>query len=256
MKCPTCVNNGTRSTLEASNMVMPLTVQMGTSWRTFWDEEGRQHSHYSPTTYAFKCSLGHEFFLVDDPPMCCKENDAKAKVDVDDVVAALKKSEKIAFRYADVAVLNDAVDSTLTPPEKTFPIPMLLHCPACGAKHVDAPEFCSFCEEAGACFAGMESFPKTCTAWLNPPHRSHRCQACDHVWRPADVCTTGVDAIRTAGKSDSASVEPASWVPADEGDREREVELIDSGQAQPNEVVWATDAQGRLYRLRLPRLTS
>jgi hypothetical protein len=65
------------------------------------------------------------------------------------------------------------------------PIPMVLHCPACGMKHVDKPQ-----PEKG---------------WTNPPHRSHACQneTCGYVWRPADVATVGVAAIATKGKGDS-----------------------------------------------------
>lgn len=63
------------------------------------------------------------------------------------------------------------------------PIPMVLHCPRCGAQHIDAPE-----PEIG---------------WENPPHRSHSCHGCQTVWRPADVLTTGVAAIETRGKADS-----------------------------------------------------
>lgn len=61
------------------------------------------------------------------------------------------------------------------------PIPMMLHCPACGFQHVDA-------ESDG---------------WKNPPHRSHRCSACGCIWRPADVATVGVDAVATKGLSDN-----------------------------------------------------
>lgn len=69
-------------------------------------------------------------------------------------------------------------------------IPMILHCPACGVQHIDEPD------EA--------------TGWTNPPHRSHLCLSCGHVWRPADVATTGVAAIQTRGKADS----PASPAPS------------------------------------------
>lgn len=65
------------------------------------------------------------------------------------------------------------------------PIDMVLHCPACHAQHVDAEEH-----------TGPES-------WDNPPHRSHLCRACGHVWRPADVPTNGVPSVLTRGKNDS-----------------------------------------------------
>lgn len=63
------------------------------------------------------------------------------------------------------------------------PVPMILFCPRCGAQHIDQPN------------AERQ--------WFNPPHRSHECQKCKCVWRPADICTTGVLAIETAGHVDT-----------------------------------------------------
>ena len=63
----------------------------------------------------------------------------------------------------------------------TDPIPMVLHCPACGAQHIDAPT----------------------PEWDNPPHRSHLCGSCGCIWRPADVATVGVEAATTAGDADN-----------------------------------------------------
>lgn len=64
------------------------------------------------------------------------------------------------------------------------PIQMILHCPACGVQHIDAPD-------------------ERTEAWGNPPHRSHLCHGCGHIWRPADVATEGVAAIQTRGSNDS-----------------------------------------------------
>lgn len=47
-------------------------------------------------------------------------------------------------------------------------VPMRLHCPACGALHVDE------------------------SPWDQQPHHTHACQMCGAVWRPAVVHTTGV----------------------------------------------------------------
>lgn len=58
------------------------------------------------------------------------------------------------------------------------PVDMLLFCPACGFQHVDAAE--------------------PGTDWTNPPHRTHKCKQCKHLWRPADVQTNGVAFIKTA----------------------------------------------------------
>lgn len=62
------------------------------------------------------------------------------------------------------------------------PVDMLLFCPGCGKQHIDGPD--------------------EVKDWTNPPHRSHECQGCGHVWRPADVPTNGVAAIRTRGTRD------------------------------------------------------
>jgi hypothetical protein len=64
----------------------------------------------------------------------------------------------------------------------TAPIDMVLHCPKCGMQHIDTDEF-----------------PE--------PHRSHLCRkevgGCGTIWRPADVATTGVAAVKTVGKNDT-----------------------------------------------------
>lgn len=70
------------------------------------------------------------------------------------------------------------------------PVNMILHCPACGMQHIDAPERDPHDIEQGL-------------LWANPPHRSHLCHGCGHIWRPADVPTNGVAAITTTGKADS-----------------------------------------------------
>ncbi len=48
------------------------------------------------------------------------------------------------------------------------PIPMILHCPDCSARHIDVGEFAS------------------------KAHHTHACQGCGLVWRPAIVPTVGV----------------------------------------------------------------
>lgn len=67
-----------------------------------------------------------------------------------------------------------------------IPIPMILFCPLCGLQHEDAPSL----------------------GWANPPHRSHLCVGCEHVWRPADVPTQGVRTIQTRGDKDSPRIDP------------------------------------------------
>jgi hypothetical protein len=80
-------------------------------------------------------------------------------------------------------------------------IDMVLHCPACGLQHIDAPE-------PGKLISGGSSAGRVRAGWSNPPHRSHLCHGCGHIWRPADVPTNGVQAVRTVGKADSPIVVP------------------------------------------------
>ena len=78
------------------------------------------------------------------------------------------------------------------------PINMLLFCPACHRQHVDAPN--------------------DLMDWHNPPHRSHLCAYCNLVWRPADVCTNGVEATETRGKNDTYSGFPHTSTSTSNGD--------------------------------------
>lgn len=105
------------------------------------------------------------------------------------------KADSAGFKHPAVAVwdfcaMYDVRDALIAGPA---PIDMVLHCPKCHMQHIDAPE---------------ESDPSTWTVekhgnWTNPPHRSHLCRGCGHIWRPADVPTNGVAAIKTKGKDDS-----------------------------------------------------
>jgi hypothetical protein len=93
------------------------------------------------------------------------------------------------------AVVNEWMTTHSVP--DAAPIDMVLHCPACGMQHIDAVEPINADESCGV--------PQT---WLNPPHRSHLCHGCGHIWRPADVATNGVRAIKTQGRKDSPIVSP------------------------------------------------
>lgn len=77
--------------------------------------------------------------------------------------------------------------------ETQRPIDMILNCPACGLQHIDEPEGEG---DDGATIKRVD-------VWTNPPHRSHLCHGCGHIWRPADVPTNGVAEIQTKGKNDS-----------------------------------------------------
>ncbi len=78
------------------------------------------------------------------------------------------------------------------------PIDMVLFCPACGVQHVDEPEQAVL--KYGGSGASVITNPDR---WTNPPHRSHLCASCGHIWRPADVPTNGVASIKTRGEKDS-----------------------------------------------------
>lgn len=84
-------------------------------------------------------------------------------------------------------------------PQPCSPIPMILFCPACGLQHIDEPE-------GTGTFHGPDEAPREIVTWDNPPHRSHLCHECGHIWRPADVATEGVAAISTLGNADSPPV--------------------------------------------------
>lgn len=90
-----------------------------------------------------------------------------------------------------------------------LPIPMVLYCPACGVQHIDQPQ-----PEKG---------------WTNPPHRSHECQACGCIWRPADVATTGVEVIQTHGTADTWLRLPSCAVPAQPSSPDMEAARRDAG---------------------------
>ena len=88
---------------------------------------------------------------------------------------------------------------------------IILFCPECGEQHVDEakPDICERCgvpKEYHALALVPSQYGHVCdnfTAWLNPPHKSHRCHGCNTVWRPADFCTNGVAMIETRGESDT-----------------------------------------------------
>jgi len=118
------------------------------------------------------------------------------------------------FDSIKVDAAHAKVEAFLLAMGEPVPIDMVLHCPACGLQHIDTPEDRTPSpsvpdgvtavfdpeQESGARWSdGIERRP----AWTNPPHRSHLCHGCGHIWRPADVPTNGVQAVKTKGKSDS-----------------------------------------------------
>jgi len=66
-------------------------------------------------------------------------------------------------------------------------VDMILYCPKCNTQHIDAPD-------------------NRTTDWKNPPHKSHLCHGCGHIWRPSDTPTNGV--LATASGKDSDTKPP------------------------------------------------
>lgn len=96
------------------------------------------------------------------------------------------------------------------------PIDMVLHCPKCGTQHIDEDnheELRIEAAELGVDREGERVLERWIEEreWSNPPHRSHLCQnrKCGHIWRPADVPTNGVAAIKTAGTKDDPITSPS-----------------------------------------------
>jgi hypothetical protein len=90
----------------------------------------------------------------------------------------------------------------------TLPIDVILFCPKCLELHIDKakPDVCETCgrlEIEHSSRFRVEQACLTFKAWLNPPHKSHRCGNCNFVWRPADVPTNGVAHAKTKGENDT-----------------------------------------------------
>ena len=84
--------------------------------------------------------------------------------------------------------------------QQAEPVDVVLFCPSCGKQHVDKPEGQFYPgHTANESVAQNNAFG----LWDNPPHRSHLCHVCGCVWRPADVPTNGVEAVKTKGKADT-----------------------------------------------------
>ena len=125
--------------------------------------------------------------------------------------ARMSPDPKVSLKVKDGVVMGVGIDlmrewDTVMPRRPVnamaAPVDMVLHCPVCHMQHIDAPEAFG---EGGEC---------TDAGWANPPHRSHLCHGCGHIWRPADVPTNGVAAVKTKGKNDSPIVAQASGAPA------------------------------------------
>ena len=87
------------------------------------------------------------------------------------------------------------------------PRDMIIFCPACHKQHIDKaePDVCELCGGLWADHQHTTQFSecKDFKAWINPPHKSHRCHFCNAVFRPADFPTNGVAKIETRGENDT-----------------------------------------------------
>jgi hypothetical protein len=89
------------------------------------------------------------------------------------------------------------------------PVDMVLHCPKCHTQHIDAPEEPSkndgvgYTEENGLRMP-IKPAPVVTPMWTNPPHKSHLCHGCGHIWRPSDTPTNGVKATASGKDADTA----------------------------------------------------
>lgn len=99
--------------------------------------------------------------------------------------------------FAIVGRMRTYVDSDRASRAQAAPAPidMVMHCPACGMQHIDASDAKECAWPQCSC---ADQVDRGCIAqdisWTNPPHRSHLCHGCGHIWRPADVPTNGVQA--------------------------------------------------------------
>ena len=98
---------------------------------------------------------------------------------VDGLISDLESAiEQPGTRPAGLQQLRSWSDCVRGSGDASAPIPMVLHCPDCRARHVDAGEFAT------------------------KPHHTHSCQVCGLTWRPAVVATVGVQFL--PGFKDSA----------------------------------------------------
>jgi hypothetical protein len=81
------------------------------------------------------------------------------------------------------------------------PVDMVLYCPKCNTQHIDAPES----------FESWQANPEpTYIGWTNPPHKSHLCAECGHIWRPSDTPTNGVLKLESGKDTDTQPLQNAT----------------------------------------------
>lgn len=90
--------------------------------------------------------------------------------EVGDLFNRLKHGDKEHQEWLLAALKAWSADKPMPPyvPGQKKPMPIRLHCPACGELHIDEGEF------------------------ADKVHHTHACQSCGEVWRPAVEPTVGV----------------------------------------------------------------
>lgn len=102
------------------------------------------------------------------------------------------------------------------------PVSMVLNCPRCGRQHIDKEETeVEFHTRIEKGLLEPRELAEGPSRWSNPPHKSHTCQYCQTIWRPAPFETVGVESINSRGKADNwppigtinliINGEPTSW---------------------------------------------
>lgn len=99
----------------------------------------------------------------------------------------------------------EKVHAYLSQPET---VDMVLYCPKCHTQHIDAPEVPKnepfpYTEENGIRTPVLTPARVT-PPWTNPPHKSHLCHGCGHIWRPSDTPTNGVERTASGKDADTA----------------------------------------------------
>jgi hypothetical protein len=123
------------------------------------------------------------------------------------------------------------------------PIDMILFCPSCGLQHIDEIE-------TVLVWTGGGSAPEPSheeVTWDNPPHRSHLCQGCSTIFRPADVATNGVRAITTKGKADRFVAAPARKLNSLHDALGDLVDDVENGYGDPHTLRHAKEALGHVF---------
>lgn len=87
------------------------------------------------------------------------------------------------------------------------PMDAVLWCPRCFEQHIDKdkPEVCESCGFEEDAHHDVDASCSVFEPWLNPPHKSHRCEFCNHVWRPAEGPTNGVQSLQKQGERDGSA---------------------------------------------------